>query len=181
MATVPTPLTAAAGAKATATSFNAGVKTPLEWELTNYPRVHAHNVAGTTITNATAWTLVPFDAETYDTDSMHDPTTNNSRIVFTTAGLYEVDYQVVLVGSLTTFPTVARLNIRLNAAGASGGGTVLKVLDYGNAHVMSTRFCRVFSAADYIEIFASQTSGVNKTLDNTGLATRVFARFIATA
>jgi len=181
MATVPTPYDAVPGAKMSAASLDAGIKTPLDWLLTNYPRVHAHNTAGTTITNATAWTLVDFGGETYDTDNMHDTVTNNSRIIFTTAGLYEVDYQVALVGSLTTFPTVARLNVRLNAAGASGGGTVLKVLDYGNAHIMQFRFRRVFAAADYIEIFVSQTSGVNKTLDNTGLATRVFAHFAATS
>lgn len=43
---------------------------------------------------ATTWTIVTFDTESYDTDSMHDTVTNNERIVCQRAGKYHVFAQL---------------------------------------------------------------------------------------
>lgn len=36
------------------------------------------------------WTAAPFNSEDYDTDGIHDPVTNNSRLTCKTAGLYYI-------------------------------------------------------------------------------------------
>ena len=57
----------------------------------------------------TTLTAVTFDTESFDTDTMHDNVTNNTRITFTTAGYYEVNAQIS-----TSSNAVARFNIKLN-------------------------------------------------------------------
>jgi hypothetical protein len=46
-----------------------------------------YNSGNQTISNAT-WTDLTFDSELYDTDTMHDTSSNTNRITFTTAGVY---------------------------------------------------------------------------------------------
>lgn len=147
----------------------------------NKPRLHAHSATSQTIPSSSGWTLINFDGETYDNDTMHDPVGTPYRVTLTTAGLYAFDYQIALNPQANAF-TISRLNIRLNSSGSSAGGTTLKVLDYGvQGAVMQFRFNRVFAAGDYVECFASQTSGVSWTTDNTGLATRVFVTYVASS
>lgn len=46
-----------------------------------------------------AWTPIQFDSEQFDTDTMHDTVTNNSRFVCKTAGVYGAWAHVPLGGS----------------------------------------------------------------------------------
>ncbi len=57
----------------------------------NPPYCSIRRSADKSINNATT-TIVDFDAEDEDNDSMHDNVTNNSRITFTTAGLYLIGF-----------------------------------------------------------------------------------------
>lgn len=50
-------------------------------------RVSVFNTTAQSIPDATP-TILNFNSERFDTDSMHDNVTNNSRITFTTAGTY---------------------------------------------------------------------------------------------
>lgn len=107
----------------------------------------------------TSWVSIAFGAENFDTDTMHDNVTNNTRITFTHAGKYCVGASIRIAGN-----TVAGARIRLN------GSTILATQKQGNSgdpeHVcVSTIYS--FSAADYIEIqgYAStiNTSGDSET------------------
>jgi hypothetical protein len=59
--------------------------------LANPPACRVYHNANQSLTDNTL-TLVAFNSERYDTNTMHDTATNNSRITFTTAGLYLVTF-----------------------------------------------------------------------------------------
>lgn len=95
------------------------------------------------------WTTlvaVAFDAETFDTDTMHSNVTNNTRITFTTAGYYQIS------GVFNTDANaVARAGLRLNwttyiyEASVGNAGASL-----ANGDTISSIY--QFSASDYIEM-----------------------------
>lgn len=186
MATVPTPFDATAAQKLTASQWDAQVRDVLLWLMGNgtngvYPRVHAFDTTTLAIPNSSA-TLVTFNSETYDTDTMHNTGATTSRITFTTAGLYEVDYFITI--STFTYSTLD-FNVRLNAAGVSGGGTSLRTQPFDPSGTnIRFSFTRYFNAGDYIEAFITQVKSsapgtVN--LSGTSLGTRCYAKWIAVA
>lgn len=94
----------------------------------------------------TTLVAVAFDAETFDTDTMHDNATNNTRITFTTAGYYKI------AGALTTdWNAIGQVWIRLNWS------TYIFLTSVGNAGASLANWPTVstiyqFSASDYIEM-----------------------------
>jgi len=181
MATVPGTRTWSVGEDITASRLNLELRDALDFLLTDHPHCHVSDTTGTTMTNGTS-TLVPFDGETYDNDTMHSTVTNNSRVNFTTAGLYEIMARVTITGGTTI--TTMDLNVRLNSAGSSSGGTSIRTQPWdtgGSLKMAELYFHRPFAAADYIEVFLQQSSGANRTTSATTIGTMVQARWIATA
>ena len=68
----------------TAARLNTEVRDALDF-LLDPPRLWAYDASGLALANATT-TLITFDSEIYDTDTMHSTSTNTSRCTFTTAG-----------------------------------------------------------------------------------------------
>lgn len=103
--------------------MSTGVTGTLPWSShpTEYS-VQAY-ATGTTSLTANTYVTVAYAAENWDTDTMHDNVTNNSRITFTTAGKY-----VVIANSATTSPVVFGNRIRLN------GSTILGRQMQGNSN-----------------------------------------------
>ena len=100
-------------------------------------------------TTQSVWTTlvaIAFDAETFDTDTMHDNVTNNTRITFTTAGYYQIsgvfnsDANVVSRAGLRLNWTTYIYEASVGNAGASlaNGDTISSIYQ--------------FSASDYIEM-----------------------------
>lgn len=56
-------------------------------EIMKYPACRVYNNANISIPNAT-YTALQFNSEDFDTDNMHDNTTNNTRLTCKTAGIY---------------------------------------------------------------------------------------------
>lgn len=163
---VPTPLNPTAGDVLSAASFNTGVKAVFDFLMNpplcdlamNSALAHANGVA----------TLESYDTESNDTDSMHSTSTNPSRIIFTTAGRYHLAAYVFMPQVPTTYSTYT-VNLRLNAAGSSAGGTSIRSFSYGTpggtpAQTV-THLSRVFLAGDYVEVFVTQSSGSTRTTD----------------
>lgn len=171
---VPATLTGVAGKKLPATDFNSGVRDPIEFAL-NPPRVHAYDNTGIACADSTD-VLLTLSGEQYDTDSMHSTASNTSRIVFTTAGSYQVNCTVQWPNATYT---VSNIMARLNAAGAVGGGTGLRTQNYQTARVPQMHFTRFFNAGDYIEFWLQQTSGGSRTTVAGALATYVTALWVA--
>ena len=107
---------------------------------------------------STTWTALAFAGEDFDTDTMHDTVTNNTRITFTHAGKYMVG------ASLKISANVANgVRIKLN------GTTVLASQKQGNSS--SPEHCNVstlynFSAADYVEFEGYSGSAQNSSGDS---------------
>lgn len=60
----------------------------------NVPRCLVYNSTNQSIGNNTL-TLLTFDSERFDNDSMHSPSVDPERITFNTAGTYAVFYSVI--------------------------------------------------------------------------------------
>jgi hypothetical protein len=178
MATIPVMATIAAGAK-TLASWGNSVRDAINF-LLGPPTAMCTNTAGTSLTTGTM-TLIPMATENFDNDTMHDPTTNNSRMVFKTAGFYLVVCKLGFSANATGRRICA---VRLNAAGSSSGGTFVVDAVTAPAPVGNTTtevsFCQSFAANDYIEVFGQQDSGGNLALaTGSTVYNSIFARFLA--
>lgn len=101
------------------------------------------------------WYTIPFNSERYDTDTIHDTSTNNSRLTCKTSGKYAI------VGG-ATFSTnglggVRGLRIAFN--GSTVIGRVL-VASEGTAHLqVASPGAWQMAVNDYVELHAYQESG----------------------
>ena len=85
--------------------------------LFNPPACRVYHNANQALASATDVVLA-FNQERYDTDSMHDTVTNNSRITFNTAGLYLVVLNLA-IDDLNDY------NFFAGRIGLNVGGTIL--------------------------------------------------------
>ena len=108
--------------------------------------------------------IVDWDAESFDTDSMHDNSTNKTRITINTAGKYWVDAHLVFVSSTSG---VRECQIYKNGSAIEGG--------YWSAAANSTDAALVGGAIlldlaqnDYLEAEGYQNSGSSLNLQGNG-------------
>ncbi len=107
-----------------------------------------------TISNATN-TVVDFDSENWDTNTMHDTTTNNPRITIKTAGKYLIAAAITFDNNATGY---RQMILRVN-------GTTSETIDRrqntgstdDTVHTIST--VMELAVDDYIELLVRQTSG----------------------
>lgn len=111
------------------------------------------NSAAISVANGTP-TALTFDSERFDTDTGHSTSVNTSRITFTTAGTYMVGGSLQWGANTVGYRYVG---VRSN------GSTLIAVL---SVPVRADGFCDLaistlyaFSAGDYIELVAQQSSG----------------------
>lgn len=101
------------------------------------------------------WTVLAFASEHYDTDTMHDTSTNNSRLTVTTAGKYHISGHVGFEANAT--------GIRAIAIKTNGTSDFLAVQNAnavsGAPHYLSISADYNLSAGDYVELVVYQTSG----------------------
>lgn len=144
--------------------------------ITNPPRCKIFKSAVASVPDAT-YTLVTWNSEDYDTDTMHNTSSQTSRIVATTAGLYMVTVQLAWASNATGGRAV---DVRKNSAGSATGGTRVAqamVPAQGNtAHVVAVTFDVQMSATDYLEFFAWQSSGGALNLYSDGSSANTFAQ-----
>ncbi len=142
----------------------------------NPPRTRIYHNSGIAVTNATTFVL-SFNSERYDVDNMHSTVTNTPRITINTPGVYNVGAVVSWPGNATGYRALglrrngatffADLNTPNNGAGA--GMDSIVSADYQ------------FSAGDYIEVVAQQTSGITLTIPSIGNYTpEAWAHWIGT-
>jgi hypothetical protein len=112
--------------------------------------------SGTQSTLNATFTAVQFNGtDRYDTDSMHDPASNNTRITFNTAGVYVVQGEMYWDANATG---VRLARIRLN--GATTLNTAIVPNTGGSDGVATLVGCTYdFVVSDYIELLGYQSSG----------------------
>jgi hypothetical protein len=165
MATIPATQSFLAGEKVTAAKLIAAAKTPIDF-LMNPPRVNAYASAVTPLTTSVS-TLVSFDSEPWDTDSMHSTTTNPSRITINTSGQYLVTFYGRFLSNATGY---RQLNLRLNSGGNSGAGNTVSTVNSAAVNGSSTFVTRTMElacvAGDHYELFAWQNCGSTLNLES---------------
>lgn len=178
---VPSQGTVAVGDKITASLWNDDVRDAVNF-LISPPRCKLYRTANASLTTAT-WTAVQWTGETFDTDTMHDNTTNNTRITFTTAGTYQIVFNALFAASSAG---ARQITIEKNGTTTQGSGTAqLESFTVPSANATNSGHAVTviaeFAAADYITVFVQQTSGGALNLLGTSAAyTSVTARWIAT-
>jgi len=128
------------------------------------PTIWARAYHNTTqsIADTTDVTLA-FNAERYDTDTIHDNSTNNSRLTATTAGIYLITASVEFDGSASGNRwLVVELNGTTKLA-----GHISRHSD-GDTTYMSISTIYSLSATDYVEVYVYQNSGGPLNIRSTG-------------
>ena len=156
---VPSQGTVAVGDKITASLWNDDVRDAVNF-LISPPRCKVYKTANQSIANS-AWACLTWNAEAFDSDTMHDNTTSNSRITFTTAGTYQITYNAMWANSATG---LRNHTIEKNGTTTQGSGTTI-IEPFAISPVAATHsgasisVIASFVAGDWIQAFAWQNSG----------------------
>ena len=110
-----TPRTWVAGDVLTAAQLNTDVRDNIAYlaALVNSPSCRVYHNTTQVLTNNVRAALA-FNSERYDSDNMHDPATNNTRITINTAGVYVIGGQVEIPAD--TDLTIVDWSLRINGA-----------------------------------------------------------------
>lgn len=123
-------------------------------ELANPPTARVYNDSIIAVANAT-WTALPMTLERFDTNSIHDTATNNTRLTAKTAGKYLIIGYFRIAQNATGQRLAA---IRLN-----GTPMIARVTENPNSTAVSPELCvsTIWNMAlnDYVELYAFQDSG----------------------
>jgi hypothetical protein len=120
-----------------------------------------HNAAQST-TTAVAFVLA-FNSERFDTDTIHDTSTNNSRLTCKTAGKYQITANVDWVGNATGY---RQIYLRLNGATIIASAIDPQLGAGINTHQSVTTLYDL-AVNDYVEAVVIQTSGGSLNVNST--------------
>lgn len=115
-------------------------------------------------------TVITFDTETHDTNSMHSTVSNTGRLTAVVAGTYVISGSVEFE---TGGSGERNIYIRLNglthiAKAGQGGGTTVDITNFTISAVYQ------LAANDYVELVARHEGGVNRTIFRTANTTPIF-------
>lgn len=131
-------------------------------KLASQPAARVYHSVNQSIANAT-YTALAFNSERFDTDAMHDPTTNNSRLTAKTAGKYLVLGHFAYSANSTGFRFAA---LRVN------GGSYYAEITYSAQAGTQTEVLVVtlldLALNDYVELIAYQSSGGSLNVETIG-------------
>lgn len=119
--------------------------------------------AAQTIANADATAYLAFNSERYDTDTIHDAVTNNSRLTCKTPGKYLIIGNIELVADADGLRT---LNIVLNRTSVIGSMSVSPI---GAAGTDRLNVTTIYDLAlnDYVELRIYHSAGNNLNVNAT--------------
>lgn len=172
MPTWTNPRTWVNGETVTHTELNEQIRDNLDF-LHSKDHVSVYRTANETVTDST-YGLLNWNAEAYDSNSMHDNATVNSRLRCNSDGLYlvifKINFEIDNTGQ-------RRVMLRENAAGSSSGGTTRGVwsgegIATYETTVAGTRLLRLVDT-DYVELFAYQNTGSSLDIES-GSSTSFF-------
>lgn len=158
---------------------SAGNTAPAAWGVTvnddlNYfndpPRVKVYRSAVYGIVTATN-TMVAWNAEEWDTDTMHSTSSNTTRLVATTPGRYEFKCRIVFDAHATA--TIGR-RLKIWKNGNSGELLDSDIVETPSGGSYARLFCSswvTLDAGDYIEAEVYQDSGGDLSVIGAALGT----------
>lgn len=141
------------------------------------PYVLAYHNAVQSHTTSNTWQVLALNSELHDTNSMHDNSTNNSRVTIHTSGWYRIKMRTVFDANATGFRGIE---------GYKNGAVLgLREIEFHTAHAVQARtlnlsFFLPLLADDYIEMFAFQDSGGALNILSVALASYIYAEWAHT-
>jgi len=127
-----------------------------------------HSVAQSTIGNG-ATTVLAFDSEHYDTASMHDTSTDNSRLTAPVTGIYAITASVAWASNPT-----GRRTIHLRRSGFASIAVDSRAA-FGDEVGTAIATLARLEAGDYVEVLIQQTSGSSLNIQKDGEHSPEFA------
>jgi hypothetical protein len=120
------------------------------------PRVMVSHSAGPSVANNTN-TAIAMDTESFDTDSIHSTSVNNTRLTIPSGldGLWAVGYQYFTGQASGAFATWVGVNGGTRIAWVQTVATVV------NSHLNSSSAFYPMVAGDYFELYMFQNSGAS--------------------
>jgi hypothetical protein len=115
------------------------------------------------ITTATL-TALAFNSERFDTDTIHDTVTNNSRLTCKTAGKYQITGNIEWAASPTTN---AQIDIFLNAS-TQIARSVFALTVSADFRVMNVTTLYDLAVNDFVELRVFQQSGGSININSSG-------------
>ena len=122
--------------------------------IRNPPRCSAYNSANQSTTNDTPF-VVALNSEYYDSATMHDTATNNSRVTFLTAGVYVVTF----AGSFAANATGDRSALIRKNGNEFLGGSEKKAASASFETGLIVGVQEFFEVDEYVEAVVKQDSG----------------------
>lgn len=129
--------------------------------LARPPTVHVYATSHATIANNTD-TAVAFNNERRDTANMHDPVTNNNRLIAPVNGMYTVSMNIAFINNATGFRVMW-----IRRGGITNMGLDIKPAVNGDHTAWMCSTDIYLFANEYIELMVKQTSGGNLALVET--------------
>lgn len=117
------------------------------------PAARVYHNAAQSIANAT-FTALAFNTERFDNDTIHDTSTNNSRLTCKTAGKYLIIGNITYAANATG---VRNADIRLNGTNYIASSRI-HASTAATVGVQVSAVCEL-NANDYVELMAYQSSG----------------------
>ncbi len=146
-----TPRTWVVAESPTAANFNTHVRDNLNF-LYGKPMCSLYQATPQSI-SASTWTAVAFDAEFFDNSTMHDTSSNNTRITPTAAGMY----LLLGYGAFEPLATTLRTRFLKNAADIIGTSVASFPVSVDNNGAPAFSIINL-GTADYVEMQIHQSS-----------------------
>lgn len=173
-----TPKTYSVGDVLTAADLNTYQRDNIAWLATDKPHCRVRNTANISHTSSGSYQALTFNSERVDVGSMHDTSTNTSRITVPSGGggLYAIGGCIEFAGSGTGRRGI---QIRLN------GTTVIAREETGNLgandHAVTVATVYQLAAGDYVELMGLQASGGSlNMLATSAYSPEFYAHWLAT-
>lgn len=147
--------TTAHGAVATATANKIALRDAKGQVVGLVPTARVYNDANQSIANNTL-TALAFNSERFDNDTIHDNSTNNSRLTCKTAGKYLITGQAIF-----DFHATGGRAVRIRHNGTTDIAVNQVQPPTTSALTASMIITTIYDLAvnDYVELFVNQTSG----------------------
>jgi hypothetical protein len=137
---------------------------------TTIPAVGVTHSAAQSTAGDGSTTVLAFDSERYDTASMHDTSTDTSRLVAPVTGIYAITVSVAWAADAS-----GRRTVHLRRNGGASIAVAQSAAAGGDEVGMALATLARLEAGDYVEVLAQQTSGSNLNIQKGGEHSPEFA------
>lgn len=160
-----TPRTWVANETLTASNLNTHVRDNIAWLATDAPCCRVYNSANISIATSGSPQALTFDSERYDVGGCHSTSVNTGRITVPSGagGKWRFGASIEFASNATGYRQVF---IRLNGGSALAAVQVPAVSGVATQLNVSGEYS--LSAADYLEVVVTQTSGAALNVTATG-------------